>query len=260
MPTRTSPCHGGINPSAPAESGLVLADGWLTIGELSDLRPPPGAARFAFLSACHTGSANVSLPDEAITMAAAMRARRVPTRDSQPLGCSRFDHVPHCPQRLRMFWPVNLMRTVTRRSPAPCTAPSANCATPDTAPITGHHTSMWAHDPLVGRPRTDQRTGGREAHIRGTASAPQMIRCQRGSSRTSDGLFADLIPPVASSRDLAWVLTRCPRTGAAGQGPGLVGEVAGSEALNGLWTPQAEVPAALALVLPRPDSCQPIFA
>jgi CHAT domain-containing protein len=66
-------CHGGVNQFAPAESGLVLSAGWLTIGQLSGIRLPPGAARLAFLSACHTGSVGVTLPDESITMAAAVQ-------------------------------------------------------------------------------------------------------------------------------------------------------------------------------------------
>jgi tetratricopeptide (TPR) repeat protein len=64
-------CHGTIKLKMPGESGLCLADGRLTIEELSHCEL--GAARFAFLSACHTGAPGANLADEAITMAAAVQ-------------------------------------------------------------------------------------------------------------------------------------------------------------------------------------------
>jgi tetratricopeptide (TPR) repeat protein len=66
-------CHGGIDQDQPQQSGLLLADGRLTIDELSRQELPPGSARLAFLSACDTGSPSAALPDEAITMAAALQ-------------------------------------------------------------------------------------------------------------------------------------------------------------------------------------------
>lgn len=66
-------CHGTIAPDLPTKSGLCLADGWLTIDDLSRHDLPPDTAQFAFLSACHSGSASPILLDEAITMAAALQ-------------------------------------------------------------------------------------------------------------------------------------------------------------------------------------------
>jgi hypothetical protein len=66
-------CHGAIDPAEPSASGLCLEDGRLTIAALSERNLPEDAARLAFLSACHSGSASPDLLDEAITMAAALQ-------------------------------------------------------------------------------------------------------------------------------------------------------------------------------------------
>lgn len=65
-------CHGTVNLEQPAESGLWLHDGVLTIGALSRLQRRPSG--LAFLSACHTAAGSARLPDETITMAMAMHA------------------------------------------------------------------------------------------------------------------------------------------------------------------------------------------
>jgi hypothetical protein len=66
-------CHGGIDPAEPSAAGLYMGDGPLTIAALSERDLPAGAARFAFLSACHTSAPSPDLPDETITMAAALQ-------------------------------------------------------------------------------------------------------------------------------------------------------------------------------------------
>lgn len=66
-------CHGAINPGQPAESGLCLEDGRLTIESISRRGLPPESGQLAFLSACHSSFASPDLPDEAITVAAAMQ-------------------------------------------------------------------------------------------------------------------------------------------------------------------------------------------
>jgi CHAT domain-containing protein len=66
-------CHGAVIPGKPEECGLYLADGRLTIRDISHRRLPRGAAQFAFLSACDTAAPSATLADEAITMAAAMQ-------------------------------------------------------------------------------------------------------------------------------------------------------------------------------------------
>ncbi|MEU9201242.1 CHAT domain-containing protein [Streptomyces sp. NPDC048332] len=62
-------CHGDQNLADPSHGGLLLSDGVLTIADI-------GAGRhdgdFAFLSACKTAMGGVLLPDEAITLTAAM--------------------------------------------------------------------------------------------------------------------------------------------------------------------------------------------
>jgi hypothetical protein len=62
-------CHGRQNLADPSSGGLLLADGILTIADI-------GAARyggeFAFLSACQTATGGAALPDEAISLAAAL--------------------------------------------------------------------------------------------------------------------------------------------------------------------------------------------
>jgi tetratricopeptide (TPR) repeat protein len=66
-------CHGAIDPAEPSASGLCLEDGRLTIAALAERDLPRNAARLAFLSACHSGSASLGLLDETITMAAALQ-------------------------------------------------------------------------------------------------------------------------------------------------------------------------------------------
>lgn len=62
--------HGLADPSHPANSGLVLADGLLTVAELARLRRPPAA--LAFLSACFSGSSGFASRDEAWSPAVAL--------------------------------------------------------------------------------------------------------------------------------------------------------------------------------------------
>jgi CHAT domain-containing protein len=66
-------CHGDIDPAEPSASGLCLEDGRLTIAALSERNLPADAAQLAFLSACHTSAPSPDLPDETITMAAALQ-------------------------------------------------------------------------------------------------------------------------------------------------------------------------------------------
>lgn len=63
-------CHGSVDAAQPAQTGLRLYDGVLTISALSRLQRQPGG--LAFLSACDTAAGSTRHPDEAITMAAAM--------------------------------------------------------------------------------------------------------------------------------------------------------------------------------------------
>ncbi|MFE9628965.1 CHAT domain-containing protein [Streptomyces sp. NPDC006527] len=62
--------HGVADPSQPANSGLALADGLLTVAEFARLRRPP--AGLAFLSACFSGSSGFASRDEAWTPAVAL--------------------------------------------------------------------------------------------------------------------------------------------------------------------------------------------
>jgi len=62
-------CHGGQNPTDPSQGGLLLHDRTLRIAEIS---PRQHDGEFAFLSACMTALGGVNLPDEAITLAAAL--------------------------------------------------------------------------------------------------------------------------------------------------------------------------------------------
>jgi hypothetical protein len=64
-------CHGWIDMTAPAGSGLCLRDGDLNLLDIADLRLD--TADLAFLSACHTRLGAAHLPDEAIHTAAALR-------------------------------------------------------------------------------------------------------------------------------------------------------------------------------------------
>lgn len=62
-------CHGSQNLADPSQGGLLLRDGSLTIADVSAQQHE---GEFAFLSACMTAVGGVSLPDEAITLAAAL--------------------------------------------------------------------------------------------------------------------------------------------------------------------------------------------
>lgn len=62
-------CHGDQNLTDPSRGGILLYDRMLTIAEISDGRYH---ADFAFLSACKTATGSVTLPDEAITLAASL--------------------------------------------------------------------------------------------------------------------------------------------------------------------------------------------
>ena len=63
-------CHGDQDLWEPARGGLLLTDGILTVADIAE-RHYQG--EFAFLSACKTAAGSVSLPDEAITLAAALQ-------------------------------------------------------------------------------------------------------------------------------------------------------------------------------------------
>jgi len=62
-------CHGGQDLADPSRGGLLLQDRLLSIADIST-----GQYRgeFAFLSACMTATGGINLPDEAITLAAAL--------------------------------------------------------------------------------------------------------------------------------------------------------------------------------------------
>jgi hypothetical protein len=62
-------CHGGQNLADPSQGGLLLWDRMLTIADISSGQHQ---GEFAFLSACMTAVGGVTLPDEAITLAAAL--------------------------------------------------------------------------------------------------------------------------------------------------------------------------------------------
>jgi hypothetical protein len=62
-------CHGHQDLDDPSAAGLVLTDGNLTISRLSTARY---TGEFVFLSACRTATGGVHLPDEVITLAAAL--------------------------------------------------------------------------------------------------------------------------------------------------------------------------------------------
>ncbi|MFY1632866.1 CHAT domain-containing protein [Solwaraspora sp. WMMB335] len=62
-------CHGGQDLADPSRGGLLLHDRVLTIPDIS-ARQHDG--EFAFLSACKTAVGGTTLPDEAITLAAAL--------------------------------------------------------------------------------------------------------------------------------------------------------------------------------------------
>ncbi|QFG24608.1 CHAT domain-containing protein [Actinomadura sp. WMMB 499] len=62
--------HGEQNLDRPAEGGLLLADGALTV---ADIAARAHGGEFAFLSACKTATGGTALPDEAVTLAAALQ-------------------------------------------------------------------------------------------------------------------------------------------------------------------------------------------
>jgi hypothetical protein len=62
-------CHGEQNLAVPSKGGLLLHDGDLTIAALS---AASYHGEFAFLSACKTATGGTTLPDEAISLAAAL--------------------------------------------------------------------------------------------------------------------------------------------------------------------------------------------
>jgi hypothetical protein len=62
-------CHGGQDLRNPTRGGLLLHDRLLSI---ADIGAGKYRGEFAFLSACQTATGGVGLPDEAITLAAAM--------------------------------------------------------------------------------------------------------------------------------------------------------------------------------------------
>lgn len=62
-------CHGGQDLTDPSRGALRMHDGGLTVTDISAQRH---AGEFAFLSACMTAVGGVNLPDEAITLAAAV--------------------------------------------------------------------------------------------------------------------------------------------------------------------------------------------
>ncbi|NEA24562.1 CHAT domain-containing protein [Actinomadura bangladeshensis] len=62
-------CHGSQNLADPSQGGLILRDESLTIADVSAQQHD---GEFAFLSACMTAVGGVRLPDEAITLAAAL--------------------------------------------------------------------------------------------------------------------------------------------------------------------------------------------
>jgi hypothetical protein len=62
-------CHGTQDLEYPTRGGISLADGLLSVAELSRINY---SGDFAFLSACKTGTGSVTIPDEGITLASAL--------------------------------------------------------------------------------------------------------------------------------------------------------------------------------------------
>jgi hypothetical protein len=62
-------CHGYQDLNDPSAAGFLLSDGTLTITRISTARY---TGEFAFLSACKTATGGLNLPDEVITLAAAL--------------------------------------------------------------------------------------------------------------------------------------------------------------------------------------------
>ena len=63
-------CHGEQKPDRPSHGGLLVQDGTLAVTDLSSQQY---SGDFAYLSGCKTAVGGVHLPDEAITLAAALR-------------------------------------------------------------------------------------------------------------------------------------------------------------------------------------------
>jgi CHAT domain-containing protein len=62
-------CHGEQDLEDPSQGGLLVQDGMLTVTDLGSRRH---RGEFAYLSGCKTAVGGVHLPDEAITLAAAL--------------------------------------------------------------------------------------------------------------------------------------------------------------------------------------------
>lgn len=62
-------CHGEQNLADPSRGGVLVRDGALTVTDLSSQQYQ---GEFAYLSGCKTAVGGVNLPDEAITLAAAL--------------------------------------------------------------------------------------------------------------------------------------------------------------------------------------------
>ena len=65
-------CHGIQDLTKPIESAFMLHDGKLTLSHL--MTSSAGNAELAFLSACQTSAGDMTLPDEAVHLAAGMLA------------------------------------------------------------------------------------------------------------------------------------------------------------------------------------------
>ncbi|KJK46823.1 hypothetical protein UK23_22330 [Lentzea aerocolonigenes] len=63
-------CHGAHDPKAPSASGIVLADGVLSVLDIAKVRTDD--AQFAYLSACRTAMGAPELSDESIHLGAAL--------------------------------------------------------------------------------------------------------------------------------------------------------------------------------------------
>ena len=63
-------CHGAHGPNSPSDSGLVLADGVLSVLDIAEVRTDD--AQFAYLSACRTAMGAPELSDESIHLGAAL--------------------------------------------------------------------------------------------------------------------------------------------------------------------------------------------
>ncbi|WP_369241326.1 CHAT domain-containing protein [Streptomyces sp. R21] len=64
-------CHAVCHPQDPSRSGLIMADGPLTLGELSDLAL--GRGELVYLSACETARGGEVLTDEVLHLCATLR-------------------------------------------------------------------------------------------------------------------------------------------------------------------------------------------